>query len=203
MREVSLISYLPSFIANFKEIAATLEVEKFELVGAWEAVDGVLKNVYIEMADECGISRFEKMIGILPSEKDTLENRRTMVQVRWFNKVPYVFKVLISKLMILCDGNHFKITKQYDLYCIKIETQLETFTKIIELERIIETIIPCNILTISENILKSNLEGSIFIGGTVSIMECIFITNDFNEEIIVKGGGFGVSGVCIETIDFN
>lgn len=69
MREVSLISYLPSFIANFKEIAATLEVEKFELVGAWEAVDGVLKNVYIEMADECGISRFEKMIGILPSEK--------------------------------------------------------------------------------------------------------------------------------------
>lgn len=41
MREVSLISYLPSFIANFKEIAATLEVEKFELVGAWEAVDEI------------------------------------------------------------------------------------------------------------------------------------------------------------------
>lgn len=200
IREVDLVSYMPPFMADFKEITATLKAENPEFILIWKATDWILKNEYLETADEYGISRLEKIMDILPSKEDSLENRRTRVQVRLFNKVPYILKVLILKLMLLCGGDHFKITKQYDLYSIKIETQLETLAQIRELERIIETIIPCNMLTLSENILKSNLEGTVFIGGTVSATECFFITNDFTEEAVVKGGAFGVSSVCVEII---
>lgn len=200
IREVDLVSYLPPFMAEFKEITAALKAENPEFVRIWEATDRIIKNTYLETADEYGISRLEKILDILPSVDDRLESRRTRVQARWFHEVPYILKVLISKLRILCEGDNFKITKQYEDYGIKIETQLETFAQIRELEQMIETILPCNIRTISENMLTSNLEGTVFLGGTVSVTECFFITNDFTEEVMVKGGAFGVSSVSIEII---
>ena len=65
-REVDLVSYLPPFLAEFKEIAITLEAENPEFVLVWNAAERVLSNEFIETADEYGISRFEKILKILP-----------------------------------------------------------------------------------------------------------------------------------------
>ena len=43
IREVDLVSYLPPFMAEFKEIMATLEAENPEFVLVWEAADRVLQ----------------------------------------------------------------------------------------------------------------------------------------------------------------
>ena len=91
-REVDLVSYLPPFLAEFKEIAVTLEAENPEFVLVWNAAERVLYNEFIETADEYGISRFEKILNILPSKEDTLESRRARVQARWFNTIPYTMK---------------------------------------------------------------------------------------------------------------
>ena len=60
-KTVDLVSYLPPFMADFKEISVTLEAENPEFVLVWNAADRVLQNEFIESADEYGISRFEKM----------------------------------------------------------------------------------------------------------------------------------------------
>ena len=88
-REIDLVSYLPPFLAEFKEIAVTLEAENPEFVLVWNAAERVLKNEFIETADEYGISRFEKLLHIFPSTEDTLESRRARVQIRWFSSIPY------------------------------------------------------------------------------------------------------------------
>ena len=54
IREVDLVSYLPPFMAEFKEIMATLEAENPEFVLVWEAADRVLQNEFIETSDEYG-----------------------------------------------------------------------------------------------------------------------------------------------------
>lgn len=99
--KVDLVSYLPPFMADFKEITVTLKAENPEFVLVWVAAEQVLQNEFIETADEYGISRFEKILNILPSKEDTLESRRSRVQARWFNTVPYTMKALISKLIAL------------------------------------------------------------------------------------------------------
>ena len=43
-REVDLLSYLPPFMAEFKEIAVTLDAENPEFVLVWKAADRVLQN---------------------------------------------------------------------------------------------------------------------------------------------------------------
>lgn len=61
IREVDLVSYLPPFIAEYKETNITLTAENPEFVLVWNATDKTLKNEFIATADEYGISRFEKI----------------------------------------------------------------------------------------------------------------------------------------------
>ena len=177
IREVELVSYLPEFLAEFKEISAALEAENPEFTLMWNAADRTLHNEFIETADEYGISRFEKILNILPSKEDTLESRRARVQARWFNSVPCTLKAFITKLISICGKSNFSVTKDYLNYNIKITVNLEMFGQIEELERIIETMIPCNITVNSANEIQCTAEGKSLVGSGVSISEIIVIGN--------------------------
>ena len=125
-RDVSLLAYLPPFMQDFTEIAATLNAEDPEFVIMWDSADRVLKNQFIATADEYGISRFEKILKILPSKEDTLESRRSRVQNRWFNDMPYTMRTLIQRLITLCADHGFTLTKYFtDAYTLEIHTDLE------------------------------------------------------------------------------
>lgn len=176
-REVDLVSYLPPFLAEFKEISVTLEAENPEFALVWNAAERVLYNEFIETADEYGISRFEKILNILPSTEDTLESRRARVQARWFNTIPCTLKAFIAKLIGICGKSNFSVVKDYLNYNIKIAVCLELFGQVDELERIIETMIPCNMTVNSVNEIKCAAEGQSLIGSGVSVSEIIIIGN--------------------------
>ena len=177
IREVELVSYLPEFLAEFKEISTALETENPEFTLVWNAADRTLHNEFIETADEYGLSRFEKNLNILPSKEDTLESRRARVQARWFNSVPCTLKAFISKLISICGKSNFSVTKDYLNYNIKIAVSLEMYGQVEELERIIETMIPCNMTVNSVNKIKCTSEGKSLVGSGVSISEIIVIGN--------------------------
>lgn len=177
IREVNLISYLPEFLAEYKEIAASLEAANPEFTLMWNAADRTLHNEFIETADEYGISRFEKILNILPSKEDTLESRRARVQARWFNSIPCTLKTFIAKLVGICGKSNFSVVKDYLNYNIKFAVSLELFGQVDELERIIETMIPCNMTVNSANEIKCTSEGKSLVGSGVSISEIIVIGN--------------------------
>lgn len=188
IREVDLVSYLPPFLADFKEDAVTLEAENPEFVLVWKATDRLLANEFIETADEYGISRFENILGILPSKEDTLESRRSRVFARWFNAIPYAMKAFISKMIALCgEESDFTITKQFDIYRIDIETDLEMFGQVDELEHIINSMIPCNMVIVSMNKIPCNADGFALFAGGVCAVEHFFITNDEQTTTIING----------------
>lgn len=177
IRETDLVSYLPPFMREFKEIGAALEAENPEFALVWRAADRVLQNEFIESADEYGISRFEKILNILPSKEDTLESRRARVQTRWFNSVPCTLKAFIAKLVSICGKSNFSVVKEYLNYNIKIAVSLELFGQVEELERTIETMLPCNMTVNSVNEFRCVSEGKSLIGSGVSISEIIVIGN--------------------------
>lgn len=193
-REVDLVSYLPPFLAEFKEIAVTLEAENPEFVLVWNAAERVLSNEFIETADEYGISRFEKILNILPSTEDTLKSRRARVQARWFNTIPYTMKSFLAKLIALCGDSDFTVTKEYQNYKVKILTNLELFGQVEELERIIDSMIPCNMIVISLNEIPCGAAGFAYIAGGICSVENFFITNDeriyktINGNAAFRGG---------------
>lgn len=187
IREVDLVSYLPQFMKEYKEPVAALEAENPEFELVWIAANQVLKNRFIETADEYGISRYEQMLGIYPSVEDTLESRRSRVRSRWFNKIPYTLKVLLQKLEVLCDTD-FTLTDNFsEGYTLTLLTDLELYGQVEELERIISTMTPCNIVLDARNIFKVDVEGGYYVGNAISCVDLDNISPDFKENNNIRG----------------
>ena len=196
IREVDLVSYLPLFMAEYPEIAVTLEAENPEFVLVWNAQNRVLYNEFIATADEYGISRFEKILKILPSSEDTLESRRSKVQARWFNAIPYTMKTFIAKLISLCGENNFVLVKDFDYYRIYLQTYLELFGQVEELENIINTMLPANIVVDSQNSIPNcGAEGNAYAAGGIISVETFFITNDENGYHVIAGAALFGGGI--------
>lgn len=204
IREVDLVSYLPAFMADYKEIHTALTAENPEFILVWKAADRVLQNEFIATADEYGISRFEKMLKILPFREDTLESRRARVQSRWFTTLPYTWRMFIQKLIALCGENNFIVTKQFDFYRIDLVMQLELFGQLEELEKLIEAMLPCNMVVGIKNELSYDIEGAVCSTGNITFTEEICIVGDSIEYIDLLQQIFGTSGVIItECINVN
>lgn len=188
IREVDLVSYLPPFMQSYKEPVAALEAENPEFSLMWSATDRCLRNRFISTADEYGISRFEKMLKIYPTTDDTLESRRSRVQSRWFNTIPYTWKVLLQKLLVLCGDSDFEVTGDFKTgYTLYIDTDLELYGQVEELENIINTMIPENLVVVSKNSIPCNIKGAVLFGGGIVQTEILNITNDSQETVSVQG----------------
>lgn len=187
IREVDLTSYLPEFMQVYTEPVAALETENPEFAIVWKAVDRLLYNRFIATADEYGISRFEKMLDLHPANEDTLESRRIRVQSRWFNKIPYTLKVLLRKLTVLCGDTDFSFTHNFtEGYTLTLYTNLSLYGQVDELEYIIHSMLPCNIVVNSKNSILCRAEGTVFLGGGIGFVDKVAIdsvgvTVDFIE----------------------
>jgi hypothetical protein len=174
IREVDLVPYLPPFMQNYKESVTALEAENPDFLIVWKATDRVLYNHFIATSDNYGISRFEKLLNIYPSSEDTLESRRSRVQSKWFNTIPYTWKILLQKLTILCNGTNFTISNNFtEGYTMTLNTELELFGQVEELEYIINTMFPCNITSTINNQIFCNVDGNRKYGGGVVFTEII------------------------------
>lgn len=95
---VDILSYLPPLIARMPEYQNISISDDAELEKLWEELDRKIANDYFETADEDGIARFEKLLGITPSASDSLEVRRLRVKTQWLNMIPYTMNTLRRKL---------------------------------------------------------------------------------------------------------
>lgn len=146
IREVNLVSYLPPFIADYKEINIALTAENPEFALVWQAADRALKNEFIVTADEWGISRFEGMLGIMPYERDTIEMRRTRLLSRWYNESPYTIRMLAAKLEQLLGGRHnFSLHPGFeDGYGLLVVVYSTDDSQVEELKYLLATMVPMN-----------------------------------------------------------
>lgn len=204
IRQVDLVSYLPPFMKAYKEPVAALDAENPEFYLMWSAVDRVLRNRFIETADEYGLSRYEKMLGIYPSAEDTLESRRSRVRSKWFNKIPYTMKTLLSKLEVLCGDTDFTLTHNFNVgYTLTIQTALEKFGQVEELESILREMLPENIVVESTNNILWDADGFLLFSGGVCAVSIYTLSNDFRETLEVQGTlntGGGILTVAQHTI---
>lgn len=202
IREVNLLDYLPPFLHEYKEIKNTLDAENPEFQIAWNAADRLLKNEFIATADEYGIQRFEKLLKILPYKEDTLETRRSRVQARWFNAIPYVWRVLIEKLVDLCGNGNFILIGDFDHYRIYLETDLEGFGTTETLDYLLETIIPANMVLDVLNRIPAETIGNLVINTGTCIIEHFFITNDGTENSTIYATANLVGGMVEGMYEF-
>ncbi len=180
-REISLIDYLPPFLQGYREIQAIMTAENPEFQAVSDEGQVVLDNTFIMHCDESGISRFEKMLGINPLPTDTLESRRSRVLTRWNDVVPYTLKTFMSKLTALQGDGNIQITFFNDQYKIQVVTHLEKHGQQDDLAYLFKTVLPCNLVVESINILDAQSSGDLTFGSGITFASVEFITNDIKE----------------------
>jgi hypothetical protein len=197
MRDVDLVSYLPPFMADYKEIRETLKAEDPEFRLIWDASQSVLYNEFIMTADEYGISRYEKMLDLYPAKEDTLESRRAKVLIRWTASLPYTDRMFLEKLIAICGENNFVLTKQYDRYRIEVEVSLDLFGQLEELEKVVGIMIPCNMVIVIKNKLSYEVRNTAYTAGGISFAEAFYIAGDSIEYVNPQAENFIGSGSAV------
>lgn len=184
IRQVDLVSYLPPYLQNYREQVAALAAEDPEFLLVWDAANGILYNHFISTANEYGISRYEKILGIRPTEDDNLESRRSRVQVQWVNLIPYTIRTFIQKLKVLCGDTPYVVSGNFRKnYELSVVTQLENVGQVDELNNLFQGILPMNLVINSRNEIPVKANNSIFFSGRLTTHVDLILTHDWCETL--------------------
>lgn len=77
-----LIDYYPEAVGKIREMKEICNAEQPEIDNINKEIDRLLANRFISKADEHGIARFEKELGIIPVAGQSLEDRRITAMIK-------------------------------------------------------------------------------------------------------------------------
>ena len=145
-REVILSNYWPPLLRSLREFEEIAKAEEPELVTLLDSVDRTLANMFIQTADEYGISRFEKMLSLYPSAEDSLDTRRFRVQTKWNDQLPYSERELNNRLVALCGEDGYTLKISYDEYTVDVSVALTNKEALPLVQELLANIVPCNMV---------------------------------------------------------
>ena len=160
---VNLLSYLPDFMQEYREIRRIMESEEPELKLLWELLKNVFNNQFIQYCDEEGISKFEEMLGLHRYENDTLEIRIFRVLTYWNDQIPYTWRVLVNRMDQLCGAGNYELRPNFNVYELEITTKFDDAKKYDELNNMLKTILPANLGFNSINILTPKVVNTLYV----------------------------------------
>ena len=120
--EIELLKKLPLFHRNIYEFQQISKATTPELEQLLHKIDFILDNWFIDTSDEYGISRMEKIVGIVSDSNIDLETRRFNLLLKMSEKLPYTDETLEERLTSLCGAGNYSIQRDYDNYKIDITT---------------------------------------------------------------------------------
>lgn len=206
IRDVNLIEHLPLFIQQFREIRHIMESENPEFQLVIDESEKIKNNQFIESSDLSGVSKFEKLLNILPSPDDTLGSRVSRSMIRWNEVVPYTYKALVQKLVQLCDGLNFTINRNFNEYKMEIITHLELSGQVDELQYLLGYMIPVNLELTSKNDIYCNSEGQYNFAVGMALCKTFELSDAFKSDFNVQGSsiiGGGIIGSAQVTLSDN
>ena len=173
-------------IKEFQEIAKVEDIEFQRLYGIAERA---LLNMFIEYADADGIAHLEKIVGIYPDSRDTLDARRARLYLYWNEKEPYTEEELKNRLLTLCgDLDGFDVITDYPNYKIEIVTRTGVFGLFDEITHMLDYLLPCNLLLNLHNEIEEESTTGVYSGGKTITAMSYSITNDIDATYPLSGG---------------
>lgn len=199
--EIELLKKLPLFHRNIYEFQQISKATTPELEQLLHKIDFILDNWFIDTSDEYGISRMEKIVGIVSDSNIDLETRRFNLLLKMSEKLPYTDETLEERLTSLCGAGNYSIQRDYDNYKIDITTSLEAGDTFESMCEALDNMIPCNMeLSVSNKVIIIST-GVIYTGGIRNVKEKIFVTNDISSTVQDSAKVFtGTVDKMLETI---
>ena len=168
IREVDLKGFLPGFVSEYREIGETLRAEEPEIQAMENAVEQARDCAFILYCGDKEIGRFERMMGVFPAAGDTLSERQGRILIRWNESLPYTLSTLKEKLAAICGEGNFSIDVRHNEYRLELAVTLTRAGQVDELERLLQRLVPANMVVAIKNTVSAEPSAMMFVGGAVS-----------------------------------
>ena len=175
MRDIDIRGYVPPFLLEYGELKQVYESENPEFKELNIEADNLLDNQFISSTNEKGIARYETLLGITGMREHSLEERQIRVYTAWIDDIPYTFNTLKERIERLCGKGNFTLVVNNTEHKVIITTHLEYQLQSEELERMLDIILPANMVLLITNSFDNTLQTDfIYAGGGV-------VTTDYIE----------------------
>lgn len=196
VREVNLLDYLPPFMKEYAEMQQIMNAEQPDVQALEDESEIIKNNQFIQSCNLTGISKFEKLIGIVPSADDTLESRINRVLVRWNDTVPYTWKTLLNKLDTLCGGSdNYEIIRKLDEHKLEITTHLDLYGQVEELNYFLSYMLPASMVLDAKNKLFIDLNATARVAAGIVNCETFELSDSFKKGMSIDSGASFAGGV--------
>lgn len=181
--ERKLIHYLPYVVRDYREFQGITQAEQPEFEQAWGLAEGLLDNQFIHTASNLGLSRWEKILNIVPKGSDSVTVRRVRILARLNEQLPYTLPQLRRMLDTLCGaGNCQADVTDYTLLVTLSVAAKKHFDEVHEL---LERITPMNLVIDQRQLLNTHSALSQFTHAQLSV----YTHSDLRNEVLAVQSG--------------
>lgn len=142
-----LIEYLPEFLRDIREYNAilTLAVQP-KVIDLFQGTEDAMNDQFIKTANEYGVIRWERMLGIVPKSGYTLDDRKFAILTRINEQPPYTMRAFKQKLEGLCGKNGYSVEIDVDKFILKVRIALTSRNAYDDVCELVERIAPMNLI---------------------------------------------------------
>jgi hypothetical protein len=166
----------PDILLEIPQIKQLYELTDKYVSKLVDDYEDVHSDIMIETSTEYGIARREKILGISPDTRDTLESRRARVLLEWTNAIsrnPLSLLWLKSKLNSLIGEENYVLSLDTKNEKMTLQTYIDTFGLSSTLDKWIDTIIPLNVIINSHNDVRITNTTELSFGGANVLTEIV------------------------------
>ena len=143
-----MIDYLPENMKSMVEFIEIAEAEQKTKEQLWQDVYNMFAQGYVSTETELGASRWEKTLGIVPKDTDSIEIRNFRIRGRLLRDLPYTYRTLKKMLAGICGEKGYSISMDVDVSAIEIKVALKSKEYKEEVRALADDVIPAHMLLI-------------------------------------------------------
>ena len=148
-----LKKYLPSLYRENKEMEGLMNAEQPIYDEAETDAKFAFSRQFVVTADEKGVEQYEKILGIMPTDTDSLEFRKRRVITRLSTTPPYTLNYLKQQLITIFGAGNFNAWVDYGKRKLYIDSFINNISLFFELETFIAKVKPANMIYIYRSLV--------------------------------------------------
>jgi hypothetical protein len=169
------LDYLPEYLREIKEFQALDGCVNPKMEELMQRTNQVYSNRFILTADSDTISRWEKILKIIPLQNFSLGSRRLKVFQRKSEKIPYTFAMLSQYLSQLFKN--VTIERDFSKRELHVVIQMDEDTQVDNLYSALRAMLPANMLI--RITLQSTMTAQTYIGASMTSFAEETLNGDF------------------------
>lgn len=176
----TLLEYLPPFLREYYEFKQLCKSGDIEVSSIDKAVDWNFDSAFISDCDATVLSKYERLLGIIPTSSQSIENRRNMVLLQWNTVASMTLSQFISKLQEYCGKDNIYVdTSRKQFYQLVLWLNIHKVDVPI-IKDFVDTWLPMNVNYTLNG--KTEIEESLKIGFLTKVEKANIISVESYQE---------------------